>query len=103
MATNKWFCVITVFTVFAITATGFAQVSAESAVKGNLGGSVIDPSGAVVPGAKVTITGPTGQRTMNSDAQGGFMFQLLVPGKYSLEVEKQGFKKIGRASCRERR
>jgi Carboxypeptidase regulatory-like domain/TonB-dependent Receptor Plug Domain len=79
--------------VFAFSSSAFPQVSAESAVKGNLFGSVLDPSGAFIPGAKVTIIGPTGQRTMTTDTQGRFQFLLLLPGIYSLKVEKQGFKK----------
>jgi Carboxypeptidase regulatory-like domain len=69
--------------------TGFAQ---ESAVKGSLGGVVMDPTGAVIPGAKVTLTGVTGSETVMSDGEGNFMFTRLVPGAYSLKVEKQGFK-----------
>src|SRR5947209_5528538 len=64
----------------------------ESAVKGNLGGTIYDPTGAVVPGAKVTLQGPTVTRTQDSDEQGGFLFTLLIPGLYSIRVEKQGFK-----------
>ncbi len=41
----------------------FAQ---ESAVKGNLGGTVADATGAVVPKAKVTLTGPTGNMTTST-------------------------------------
>lgn len=67
----------------------FAQ---ESAVKGNLGGVVVDPTGAVIPGAKVTLTGPTGTATVNSDDAGNFMFTRLAPGLYSVKIEKQGFK-----------
>jgi hypothetical protein len=69
-----------------------SQVSAESAVKGNVAGLVTDPSGAVVSGAKVTLTGPTGSKASTSDGQGGFLFMLLTPGNYSVRVEKQGFK-----------
>jgi hypothetical protein len=65
----------------------------ESAVKGNLGGVVHDISGAVVQGAKVTLTGPMGTKTVTSDAQGDFMFSLMQPGTYTLVVEKQGFRK----------
>src|SRR5689334_18684452 len=79
--------------MFSLAISAFCQVSAESAVKGNVFGSVLDPSGAFIPGAKVTIIGPTGQRTMTSDTQGGFQFLLLLPGIYSLQVEKEGFKK----------
>src|SRR6267378_4353899 len=69
----------------------FAQ---ESAVKGNLGGTVVDATGAVVPKAKVTLTGPTGNMTTVTDSQGRFMFDLLVPGYYSVKAEQTGFKGV---------
>jgi hypothetical protein len=75
--------------IFSLTTIGLAQ---ESTVKGNLGGVVSDPSGAVVGGAKVTITGPTGERTMDTDAEGRFLFQVLVPGYYHVKISKEGFK-----------
>jgi outer membrane receptor for ferrienterochelin and colicin len=78
--------------LLSFTLPAIGQVSAESAVKGNVGGVVVDPSGAVVPTAKITLTGPTGTRTGTTDGQGGFMFLLLTPGAYSIRVEKQGFK-----------
>src|SRR6516165_8906324 len=75
--------------LFSLTAIGIAQ---ESTVKGNLGGTVTDPSGAVVAGANVAITGPTGQRSMTTDAEGRFLFQVLIPGNYSVKISKEGFK-----------
>ena len=74
---------------FSLTAIGFAQ---ESAVKGNLGGTVTDPTGAVVAGANVSVVGPTGERTAVTDAEGRFMMQLLIPGYYSVKISKEGFK-----------
>src|SRR5580765_7447097 len=71
---------------------GLVAVAQDSSVKGNLGGTVVDPTGAVVPGAKVTLSGPTGTQTINSENDGNFLFSRLVPGTYSLKVEKQGFK-----------
>ncbi len=68
------------------------MLAQESAVKGNLAGTVYDSTGAVVPGAKVTLSGPLGIKTVESDNEGHFMFPLLVPGFYSVKVEKQGFK-----------
>ncbi|HSM86912.1 MAG TPA: carboxypeptidase regulatory-like domain-containing protein [Candidatus Limnocylindrales bacterium] len=53
---------------------------------------VVDSTGAVIPGAKVTLTGPTGSTTVTSDNEGNFMFTRLVPGNYGVKVEKQGFK-----------
>ncbi len=86
---------LTGFTLFALllslSALSFGQ-GAEASVKGNIGGVVTDPSGAVVPGAKVDIGGPTGDRTMNTDAEGHFIFQLLIPGFYSVKISKEGFK-----------
>src|ERR1700704_945218 len=71
---------------------GLAAVAQDSSVKGNLGGTVVDSTGAVIPGAKVTLSGPTGTQTVNSEGDGNFLFSRLAPGTYSLKVEKQGFK-----------
>lgn len=78
--------------LLSLTATGFAQASAESSVRGNLSGAVSDPSGAVIQGAQVTITGPIGEKTATTDAEGRFLFQVLIPGSYSVKVTKEGFK-----------
>src|SRR5438445_1126370 len=75
--------------LFSLAALGFAQ---ESTVKGNLAVTVSDPSGAVVPGANITITGPIGERTLQTDAEGRALFQLLIPGYYSVRVGKENFK-----------
>src|SRR5215468_6638714 len=75
--------------IFSLTAIGFAQ---ESTVKGNIGGTVSDPSGAVISGANVSVVGPTGERTAITDSEGHFLIQLLVPGYYSVKVSKEGFK-----------
>jgi hypothetical protein len=74
---------------FSLTAIGFAQ---ESTVKGNLAGTVTDPSGAVVAGANVTVVGATGEKTASTDAEGRFQVPLLIPGYYSVKVSKEGFK-----------
>src|SRR4051812_23936659 len=82
--------VLTLLTAFTLPA--FAQGSAESSVRGNLSGSVVDSSGAVVTGAKVTITGPTGNKADTTNQEGQFLFPLLTPGFYSVKVEKGSFK-----------
>lgn len=64
----------------------------ESAVKGNLSGAVLDSTGATVQGAKVVLTGPIGTKTVTTENDGRFMFPLLIPGSYSVRVEKQGFR-----------
>src|ERR1700690_3284049 len=84
------------FAVFALLLSlatlGFAQQGAESSVKGSLSGVVTDPTEAVISGAKVTIGGPIGNKSMQTDAEGRFLFQVLTPGFYSVKIEKDGFK-----------
>src|SRR5438874_8418957 len=85
---------LALLTLFTLPA--FAQGSAESSVRGNLAGTVVDSSGAVVTGAKVTISGPTGTKSDTTNQDGQFLFPLLSPGFYGVKVEKGSFK-IGRA------
>jgi len=84
-----WASVTVCMLVLALSLSAFGQ---ESAVKGNIVGVIMDSSGAVVPGAKVDIAGPTGTKSATSDQDGRFAAPLLVPGSYSLKVEKQGFR-----------
>ncbi|HKT11674.1 MAG TPA: carboxypeptidase regulatory-like domain-containing protein [Terriglobia bacterium] len=63
-----------------------------SAVNGGLSGTVYDASGGVIPGAQVTITGPTGSQSQATDSRGNFVFHALTPGTYGVDVEKSGFK-----------
>ena len=59
--TKKLFATLAIFALLlSLAALGFAQTGSESSVKGSLSGVVLDPSEAVVSGAKVTITGPIG-------------------------------------------
>src|SRR5271170_4368959 len=70
-------------------------LSAQADVgNGNIIGTVTDPSGAVVSGAKVTVTekakGVSLSRT--SDSRGSFTSGALIPGNYTVRVEAAGFK-----------
>jgi Carboxypeptidase regulatory-like domain len=55
-------------------------------------GQVTDPSGASVPAALVTATGP-GQTTLETqtDVQGRYAFHHLVPGTYTVGIRVKGF------------
>lgn len=64
----------------------------QSAARGNLSGLVYDSSKALVPGAQVTITGPIGSLTQNTNEDGAFLFSTLIPGNYSIKVQKAGFR-----------
>jgi hypothetical protein len=58
-------------------------------------GILNDPTGAVIPGATITLrhegTGTVTRKV--SDAQGEFVFDFLRVGRYSLQIEAGGFKK----------
>lgn len=65
---------------------------------GTISGTVTDPSGAVVPGAKVTITsvGKQTSRSVNADSRGQYFVSSLQPGTYDVTVDQQGFTKFSR-------
>jgi hypothetical protein len=67
--------------------------NAQTAVTA-LHGTVTDQSGAVVPGAHVTITDPdTGAKAERvTDGRGNYDFEQITPGKYTIFVEAAGFR-----------
>src|SRR5438270_13012636 len=60
----------------------------------NFYGIVTDSSGAVVPGAAVTMTNTETAAVFRkvSDAAGEFLFDFLPTGTYTLRIEAAGFK-----------
>jgi Carboxypeptidase regulatory-like domain len=65
---------------------------------GGLQGTVKDPSGAVVPNAKVTVTGSAlvGSKEANTDNAGYYRFANLPPGTYVITVTTSGFRTMKR-------
>jgi Carboxypeptidase regulatory-like domain/TonB dependent receptor len=59
----------------------------------SLAGNVVDPTGAMVPDAQVTVRNTeTGfEQTVSTGATGAFLFPRLPVGVYQLRVEKSGF------------
>src|SRR5580700_327208 len=81
-----------VFLVVAI-----AVLSAEALGQGETTSAIVgqatDATGAVVPGATVTVTShDTGsKRSGKTDEAGRFNFPQLKPGSYAVRIEAQGF------------
>src|SRR6185437_11737187 len=70
-----------------LVATAWGQQPA-----GSIRGRVLDPSGAVIPNAKVTVTSGQGiTRSVNSDAEGRYTLRQLTPGSYSVMAQAPGF------------
>jgi hypothetical protein len=65
------------------------QVNAQSV--GELRGQVLDPSGAAVPGAIVTLTMENHVLSTHSSQDGNYSFHSLTQGTYSLTVQESGF------------
>jgi hypothetical protein len=57
-----------------------------------IGGNVTDAAGAAIPGAKIVVTGQTGERTGTTNDGGIFRVENLEPGTYTVRVEQTGFK-----------
>ncbi|HEU4766690.1 MAG TPA: carboxypeptidase regulatory-like domain-containing protein, partial [Pyrinomonadaceae bacterium] len=58
-------------------------------------GTVVDEKGSVVPGAVVTLTNEGTQTTLTTETSGSgnYVFDQIQVGKYTVSIEKQGFKK----------
>ena len=85
--------------LLAATVAGASALHAQSqAINGTIEGVVRDGTGAVLPGASVNVSNlDTGQqRTMTTNADGGYRAVLLSLGSYRVKAELQGFKTIER-------
>jgi hypothetical protein len=82
-------------TVPVLACLVFFSILAHAQYRTSIQGVVTDSSGAVVPGATLTLTNPgTGEkqvRTSNND--GVYNFNALAAAPFRLEVEKDGFQK----------
>jgi hypothetical protein len=58
---------------------------------GSLRGQVLDPSGAVVPQASVTVTQGSTVLSVQSGNDGVFAFKAVPPGSYTLDARANGF------------
>jgi hypothetical protein len=66
---------------------------AQTSTTGDLRGTVLDTTGAVIPGAPITVTNQaTGEtRAVKSGNDGAYNVPLLQPGKYRIEFAPGGF------------
>src|SRR5437899_3618683 len=76
-------------TALLFSASAFAQRTT-----GTLRGQVLDPAGAVVPNAEVTVTNQeTGVSVkVTTTSAGTYALPSLIPGVYKISVEAKGFK-----------
>src|SRR2546422_10473663 len=62
-------------------------------ITGSLSGTVVDPTGAVVVGADVTLTNDASRdvRRTKSNADGYFAFAAVPPASYTVTIQTAGF------------
>lgn len=67
-------------------------------VRASLAGVVSDPVGAPIPGVTVVLTSVERNvsTTTETNEQGNYLFPFVVSGKYTLTIERAGFKKYSR-------
>ncbi len=82
----------TVMAFVLLSGSVFAQSN------GSVKGVVKDSTGAILPGASVSLTDKATQRLQNTltTEVGSYVFAAVPPGNYSLSFEMPGFKKLTR-------
>src|ERR1700733_12117111 len=85
---------LSIFLLVLVTGAAFAQMSGS----GTITGTLTDPSGAVVPGAAVTLRDTdTGiERKTQTNEAGIYNATFLKPSHYEVSVSKPGFAKVVR-------
>ncbi|HZT39254.1 MAG TPA: TonB-dependent receptor [Bryobacteraceae bacterium] len=87
-----------------VNAIILAAIAVAAALPGHaqtaeITGRITDATGAVVPGAAVTVTNvATGaERLATTSSDGYYTVPLLLPGEYKIAVQRQGFKPVIRS------
>jgi hypothetical protein len=89
-------CVLSV----ASCAIGNAQLVSPGS-NGAIAGTVVDPSGAVVPNASITVTPTTGKPlAAAADNMGSYSVTGLMPGSYTIEAQAPGFRTTRKSGVR---
>jgi hypothetical protein len=72
---------------------------AQTANTGAITGTIVDQSGAVIPGADVTVTSEANasERKVTTGTDGVYRVSLLSPGSYDIEASKNGFTAAARS------
>ena len=95
--TKKLFATLTLLGTSILAMTG-AQIPTTHQPTTEIHGKVTDPSGAVIPGAMVTITSGSFSRTVSTSEEGQYAVTDLIPGHYRVRVHFGGFAPFDRGN-----
>ena len=87
-------------TVLGVSLLCVPRSSAQSITTGDVTGTVTDPTGAVVPGASLTLTNAAtnGSKQVTTSGDGTYRFAFVDPGNYKLVISAKGFRNQERDS-----
>ena len=93
ISTHRTIWSLALLTVALIAVPAFAQLGT-----GSIEGVVLDQTGAVVPGTRVTVRNLTtgAERVLTSDSGGRYRAVNLAPGTYTVRAEISGFQPVER-------
>jgi len=86
----KYLLVLPILSLLCFTVIP-AYAQGDLSTRGIIRGAVTDPNGAAIPGARVTITGTTGDRNITTNDEGVYEVNNLIPGVYTVRIEQSGF------------
>jgi len=91
-----WRLLLFIFALSSLLVLLPCLLLAQTTTTGELGGSVTDPTGAVLPNAQVTLKNlDTGSTQLGkSNPAGLYKFSLVSPGNYSVSASAAGFQAI---------
>src|SRR3989442_3921446 len=83
--------------LFLVALLAFTLLAANAMAQkttGSLSGQILDPVGAAVPSAKVSISAPDKgfKLEFSASSDGTFTIPDLIPGDYKLTIQREGFK-----------
>jgi Carboxypeptidase regulatory-like domain/TonB-dependent Receptor Plug Domain len=89
-----------VFALLVVLTLSATRVAAQTSTTGDLTGTVTDPSGSVVPSAKVTLKDESKGATQETTTsrEGTYRFYLLTPSRYDVTVSVTGFESVTRTA-----
>jgi Carboxypeptidase regulatory-like domain/TonB dependent receptor len=85
---QKRWCLLVLPVLLSVSGVAFGQN-----FRGAVSGTVTDPKGAAIPGAKVTLTDIATRTTLTTetDAEGLYSILYITAGRHRLQVEARGF------------
>src|SRR5690349_15569558 len=90
--TRVFISALIVSVLLVLSSASLAQSTNAQGAAGRLQGQIVDPTGAVIPGASITLKNSSGLVVgAKSGGAGEYEFRNLAPGKYTISVTAKGF------------